>query len=149
STGSMLLRWFEARITGPSAGTCSLPSTRIRNQTRINGLTTAPAIRYPRSGFPRRQGRLGPGWARAGSSRGGGGSSVTAGGGGVSPPAAPPAAGPRVWSASPVVDWTWVRPASPVASPGPASSSALGACALALVASLVGGRGASRWGPPV
>ena len=50
STGSMLLRWFEARMTGP-AGTWSPPSTRIRNQTRISGLTTAPAIRNPRSGF--------------------------------------------------------------------------------------------------
>ena len=49
----MLLRWFEARITGPSLGTLSPPSTRIRNQTRISGFTTAPAIRNPRSGsFP-------------------------------------------------------------------------------------------------
>ena len=47
----MLLRWFEARITGPSLGTLSPPSTRIRNQTRISGFTTAPAIRNPRSGF--------------------------------------------------------------------------------------------------
>jgi hypothetical protein len=50
STGSMLLRWFEARITGPRSGTCSPPSTLIRNHIRIKGLTTIPAMMKPRSG---------------------------------------------------------------------------------------------------
>jgi hypothetical protein len=44
STGSMLLRWLEARITGPVSGTCSWPSSRIRNQIRMIGFTTAAAI---------------------------------------------------------------------------------------------------------
>jgi hypothetical protein len=45
STGSMLLRWLDARITGPTWGMCSCPSRRIRNQVRISGFTTAAAVR--------------------------------------------------------------------------------------------------------
>jgi hypothetical protein len=41
---SKKLLWFGATIAAPSAGTCSRPVTRRRNQIRTNGSTSARTI---------------------------------------------------------------------------------------------------------
>ena len=116
-----------------------LPSTRIRNQTRINGLTTDPRS-DTRSGFPAataawdRVGPVGLGrWSRSGSD-----------------PARRFGPGPVGFGRGPVGFGGPGRRASGLvaAVPGSASLSALVAPGF-LAASLVGGRGASRLGPPV
>ena len=136
TTGSMLLRWLDARITGPTSGMCSSPSNRIRNQVRINGFTTTAAIRYPRSGFfalrPARP--CAPAGASPPEAEGSGGAGGPAGGSGAAGELDPGAGPDEASGAAGELD------------PGGGPGGLLGG---APAASLVGARGAWGLGPPI